>query len=87
MTKQVTVEELREKLDEVLAEVKSGESVEITDAGTTIAAMRPTIVRRGVKFPFRDFDWGPRPKGLDIDPAQVIIDERDRERSLKKYGL
>lgn len=59
MTKQVTVEELREKLDEVLAEVKSGESVEITDAGTTIAAMRPTtIVRHGVKFPFRDFDWG-----------------------------
>ena len=61
--------------------------MEITDAGATIAAMQPTVTRPGVEFPFRDFDWGPRPKNLDIDPAQVIIDERDRERSLKKYGL
>jgi prevent-host-death family protein len=80
MTKQVTVEELRENLREVLAEVKSGESVEITDAGTTIAAIRPTIIRSGVKFPFRDLTITPLEKPLGVDPLSALIEDRESDR-------
>jgi hypothetical protein len=40
----------------------------------------------GVRYPFRGFDFGQRPAGLKSDPAAVIIDGRERERSGKKYG-
>lgn len=87
MSKQVTVEELRENLDELLAEVKSGESVEITDAGATICTMRPTIVQRGVRFPFRNLNISPLEKPLGVDAVAALIEEREYERSGKKYGL
>ena len=87
MSKTVTVEELREKLDDVLSDVKSGEEVAIVAEGKEIATITPTFIRRGVRYPFRDFDFGPRPKNLKTDPAALIIGERERERSGKKYGL
>ena len=80
MSKQVTVEELRENLDEVLSDVKSGESVEITDAGATIAAVRPTIIRRGVKFPFRNLTITPLDKPLGVDPLSALIEDRESDR-------
>lgn len=67
--------------------MENGETVSITREGKEIGSASPTRIHRGVRFPFRDFDWGPRPKNLETDPAQVIVDERDRERSLKKFGL
>lgn len=85
MSKQVTVEELREKLDEVLAEVEAGESIAITRDGKQVMSIQPAIVK--ARYPFRDFDFGPRPKNLKTDPASIIIEERERERSGKKYGL
>jgi prevent-host-death family protein len=85
MSKQVTVEELREKLDELLAEVESGESLTIVREGKDVMSIQPTIVK--AKFPFRGFDFGPRPKNLRTDAAELIIEERERERSGKKYGL
>jgi antitoxin (DNA-binding transcriptional repressor) of toxin-antitoxin stability system len=84
MSKTVTIEELREKLDELLAEVESGESVTIVKDGRSIAEFVRT---NKVRYPFRDFDFGPRPKNLKTDPAALIIEERERERSGKKYGL
>lgn len=87
MSKQVTVEELREKLDEVLAKVESGESVTIVRDGRRIGTLGPTVVQRGMRFPFRDFDPGPRPKNLTVDPVALLIEEREWERSGKKYGL
>lgn len=80
MTKQVTVEELKEKFDELLADVKAGESVEITDAGATIVAIRPTIVRRGVKFPFRNLTITPLEKPLGVDPLSALIEDRESDR-------
>jgi len=35
----------------------------------------------------QDFKPGIRPKRLDYDAVQWLIDERERERSGKKYGL
>ena len=62
-------------------------SVSITDGGHAVATVYPTVRSgAGVPYPGRDFDFGPRPKNLDIDPAEVIIAERERERSLEKYG-
>jgi hypothetical protein len=87
MSKEVTVEELREKLDELLAAVESGESVTITKDGQSIAEFTKTGGTGGVPYPFRDFDFGSRPKNLKIDGAEVIIAERERERSGLKYKL
>ena len=85
MSKQVTVEELREKLDELLAEVEKGETLTVVPGKSR--ATGPTIVQKGVRFPFRDFDPGPRPKNLTVDPVEMLIEEREWERSNKKYGL
>jgi hypothetical protein len=89
MSKQVTVEELAAHLREHIAEVQRGETIDITEDGRTIAIIRPAMViaQRGVPYPFRDFDFGPRPEGLKIDAADLIIEEREYERSGKKYGV
>jgi len=86
MSKQVTVEELREKLDELLAEVEKGETLTVVSANSR-NAVGPTIVQKGTRYPFRDFDFGSRPKNLKLDGAEVIIAERERERSGLKYKL
>ena len=83
MSKQVTVEELREKLDELLAEVESGETLTVV---STRERNGPRIVQKGVPFPFRGFDPGP-PLNLPVDPVAALIEEREWERSNKKYGL
>jgi hypothetical protein len=85
MSKEVTVEELREHLEEIIAEVEAGESVTIVRERTQ--AKRPGVAQEGKPFPFRGFDPGPRPKNLKSDPAELIIEERERERSGEKYGL
>ena len=85
MSKQVTVEELREKLDELLAEVEAGESLAVVRDGKQVMSIQPTIVK--ARYPFRGFDFGPRPKNLKTDAAALLIEERERERSGKKYGL
>ena len=87
MSKTITVEELAANLSEHLAEVQQGETFTITKDGRPVATMEPAlkIVNKGKRFPFRDFDPGPRPKNLKTDPAQIVIDERDYERNEKKW--
>ena len=87
MSKELTVEELREKPEDLITALEQGETVTITRDGKQLATAAPTVVQRGVRFPFRNFDFGPRPKNLKTDPAELIIEERERERSGKKYGL
>jgi hypothetical protein len=48
--------------------------------------VKSKIVQRGVRFPFRGFDPGP-PLNLPVDPVALLIEEREYERSGKKYGL
>ncbi len=86
MSKELAVEDLREKADELIAAIEKGETVTITREGKAFATASPAIRGyRGVPYPFRDFDFGPRPKNLRTDPAQLIIEERERERSEKKW--
>ena len=66
--------------------IDEGEPVTILREGKPLATFTPTIRGYGgVPYPFRDFDFGPRPKNLTSDPAQLIIEERERERSGKKW--
>ena len=87
MSKTITVEELAANLKEHLAEAQEGETLTITQEGRAIVRIEPAlkIVNKGKRFPFRDFDPGPRPKNLTTDPAQIIIDEREYERNEKKW--
>jgi prevent-host-death family protein len=87
MSKEVTVEELREHLEEIIAEVKGGESVTITEDGRSIATVQSNVPKRGKRFPFRDLKISPLDKPLSVDPVELLIEEREYERSGKKYGL
>jgi antitoxin (DNA-binding transcriptional repressor) of toxin-antitoxin stability system len=85
--KSVTIEELRERLDEVIAEVEKGETLSITRDGKTLFLMKPGLTITPPRLPGRaqDVKLGPRLKNLQTDAAQLIIDERDRQRSEKKW--
>jgi len=84
--KSVTVDELREKLDEVIAELKPGESVTVTRDGTEIARIDGPP-QRGVPYPFRDLQITPIGKHLADEAVRILIEDRDEERLNKKYGL
>jgi hypothetical protein len=87
MSKELTVEELREKADELIAAIEQGERVTILREGRTIGTYSPFLVQRGVPFPFRDLHITPLEKPLGVDAVEVLVEEREYERSGKKYGL
>ena len=87
MSKELAVEDLREKANELIDAIEQGESVTILQEGRTIGTYSPFPFQRGVKFPFRDLHITPLEKPLDIDVVDVLVEERERERSGKKYGL
>lgn len=87
MSKELTVEELRKKPDELIAAIEQGEIVTILQGGKHIGTYSPFIVQRGVRFPFRNLQITPLEKPLGIDPVEALVEDRERERSGKKYGL
>ena len=86
MIRTVTVEELRENLDEVLSDVEAGSSVTIVRGGRLIGTMGPTIVQRGMRYPFRGLEPSGGSKEMADEAVRLLIEERDYERSGKKYG-
>ncbi|HEX8408124.1 MAG TPA: hypothetical protein VF883_04630 [Thermoanaerobaculia bacterium] len=91
MSKELTVEELREKLDEVIAALDEGESVTIVRDGQEIGVFSPSsglrIVQKGTPYPFRGLELSGGSKELADEAVRLLIEERDYERSGKKYGL
>jgi antitoxin (DNA-binding transcriptional repressor) of toxin-antitoxin stability system len=87
MINTVTVEELRENLDQVLSDVEAGVSITIVRDGHPVGTLGPTIVQRGMRYPFRGLDPGKGSKDLADEAVSLLIEERDYERSGKKYGL
>jgi antitoxin (DNA-binding transcriptional repressor) of toxin-antitoxin stability system len=85
--KSVTIEELREKLDEVIDEVEKGETLSITRNGNAVILMKPGLMISPPRVPGRlqDIELGPPPMNLRSDAAQLITDEREHERSEKKW--
>ena len=88
MSRELSVAQLAADLSAHLAEVKNGESLTIYEDGKAIAEITPPpVVSRGTRYPFRDFEFGKRPTNLKSDPAELIIEEREYERSGKKFGV
>ena len=90
MTKSVTVAELTEHIEDHLAEVREGTTIEVLDNGTKIATINPAPKKQRFVIPPPgkrpcDMVFTPLSKPLDEDPAEVIIAERERERSGAKY--
>lgn len=83
MTRTVTVEELREKLEEIIAEVKAGETVTIVPDEQ--AANGAGVAQKGKRFPFRDLKFEPLDLPFTVDAVKLIREDRDHE--LKKHGL
>ena len=90
MTKSVTVAELTEHIEDHLAEVREGTTIEVVDDGQKIATIQPAPKKKKFVIPppgqrFGDMVFTPLSKPLDKDPAEMIIEERERERSGEKY--
>lgn len=94
VTKSVTVAELTEHIEDHLAEVREGTTIEVVDGSQAIATINPTPnpapKKRSFVIPppgqrFGDVVIKPLSKPLDKDPAEMIIEERERERSGAKY--
>ena len=91
MSKVVTVEELVANIDEHLAEVERGQTLTLTRDGQSVASLQPTdepltIIRHDPSLRLRDFKPGPPFQGIDRHESDWLIEERERERSGKKYG-
>ena len=85
MSKEITVEELIANIAAHVAEVKTGETLTIVEDGHPVATITPTRGKPGMRYPFRDLDFGPRPKNLRSDPTDLIREDRDSE--WKKHGF
>jgi antitoxin (DNA-binding transcriptional repressor) of toxin-antitoxin stability system len=82
MSKELTVQELRERPEALIEAIDSGEAVSITRDGKEIATASP--VRRGggyrgVRYPFRDVKITPLKKPLSRDPVEMLREDRDRD--------
>lgn len=88
MSKEVTVEELRANLDELLSEASAGESIVIVREGHAIAALHPSveIIQRGTPYPFRNLQITPLKKPLSMDPVEMLREDRDHDPLGKKFG-
>jgi hypothetical protein len=83
MSKEVTVEELREKLDEIIAEVEAGESVTIVRERTP--GKRPGVSQEGKRFPWKDIVITPLKHPITTDAVDLIRQDRDDE--IRKHGF
>lgn len=79
MTKSVSLENLRERLDDYVGEAERGDVINVTKDGHVVATIAPPPRQPGGRL--RDFVPGPRPKNLTVDPAALLLEERERERS------
>jgi antitoxin (DNA-binding transcriptional repressor) of toxin-antitoxin stability system len=80
MTKDVAIEELREKLDEVMEDVEHGVTINVIRAGRSVATLVPLAIARPVTKRLADFVPGPRPKRLDFDAVEWLLEDRQHER-------
>jgi antitoxin (DNA-binding transcriptional repressor) of toxin-antitoxin stability system len=84
VVRQVALEDLRENVDEYVEAAASGTTIHVTKQGLTVATIAPPTpggddyIRPRQRL--QDYTPGPRPKLLTVDPAQILIDERERDR-------
>jgi antitoxin (DNA-binding transcriptional repressor) of toxin-antitoxin stability system len=88
--RQMTANELAADLPAALEQVKSGEVLTIVEDGRPVATVRgadeePWLIRHDPALRLSDFKAG-APPGFDLDGVEMLIAERDFERSGKKYS-
>jgi antitoxin (DNA-binding transcriptional repressor) of toxin-antitoxin stability system len=84
VTKTVALEELRERLDDYVGDAERGSIINVTKDGRVVATIAPAEASETPSRPkgrLKDFVPGPRPTRLTVDPAAILIEERERERS------
>lgn len=86
----VNIEQLGQHLRYYMAEVEEGTTIYVFDGGKAIATINPAPDMSELLEPPPgkrpcDMVFTPLSKPLDKDPAEVIIEERERERSGAKY--
>ena len=85
MIRHVALEELREHLEEYVDDAAGGTTIHVTRQGLTVATITPPAQERDdyirPRQRLHDYTPGPRPKLLTVDPAQILIEERERERN------
>jgi len=89
MSKELTVEELRENPDALITALDAHESVTIIRDGKEIGVAwppGPRIVQKGTPYPFRNVQRTPLGKPLDFDPVEELIKDRERDRSSAHKG-
>ena len=85
MNRRVTVEELREHLEEHLEHVRQGDTLTVVRDGKVLANLEqeekswskkpdPALGR------FQDVDVGPAPENLTVDVVDLLRQMRDEER-------
>lgn len=80
MSRKVNVEELPDRINEVIAAIEAGESVTYLRNGKEIGTSGSAGPHRGVPYPFRDFDPGPPLPGLADEALRLLRTDRDDER-------
>lgn len=78
MTKTVSLDNLRERLDDYVGEATRGDVINVTKDGLVVATIAPPPRQPGGRL--RDFVPGPRPTSLTVDPAALVLEERERGR-------
>lgn len=90
MERQITPEQLAANVRDALRHVSSGEILTIVDNGQAIATVvatqeQPWVIRHDPALRLSDFEPGPPLSTAHVDPVQMLIADRDDERSGKKY--
>lgn len=85
MSKEVTVEELIANIADYVAEMKNGETLIVMEGGRQVATVTPAVGKPGMRYPFRDLKFSPRPKNLRSNSTDLIREDRDAE--IKKHGF
>jgi hypothetical protein len=80
MSRTVTVDELREKLEEIIAEVEAGGEVTVVKEPKEGLS----FVNRGVPHPARYIEFAPLHKPLGVSAVDLLVEEREIERSGKR---
>ena len=93
MTKDISVQELREHLSDRIEDVKAGTTLQVVEGGKTIARIEPPFNPEIITVPYpeppRDMfykqDGGFPPPRLKWDPVEILLIDRGQMREFATF--